>query len=180
MFGTKNVEIKPNVEYIRPGINEVEFVSVTADTDRNTVDFKIKVAGQDDETATDFKLYFNSEKAANFNNIRIKKMGMAATNDNSIDDVEATSLEGYAKALYRFFAGKKARLLFGGRQYMKRDGNIGVWAELGTGNFAESLSVTETKLRFDEDKMIRKIEVEAVDAETTFGSDSDEGLPYVD
>jgi hypothetical protein len=184
MFGTKNVEIKPQVEYIRPGIQEVEVVSVSSDEDRNTVNFKLKVIGQEDDSATEFKMYLSSEKAIAFNTLRIKRMGKAATNDDSIDVVEASSLEEYGNKLNKFFAGKQLRMVFGGRQYVKQDGNIGVWSELGTGNFAEHLSVENTKLVFNEERMVSKVEVqEASSMEDSFGSKSDEAtdndLPFL-
>jgi hypothetical protein len=158
MFGTKDVKPMGGSAYIRPGINEVQFLGVSGK--ENYLEFAMKLAGESDDNSTNFRLYMASNSQISFQTSRINSMGIAISGDNSIDEIEDPTIEGYGDKLNKFFAGNKVRMLFTGKEYLRQDGNIGTKTEIGAGNFVESIDTKPSTLKFDENRHMTKLEIE--------------------
>lgn len=158
MFGTKDVAPMGKSAYIRPGVNEVEFVGVSGEG--TYLEFSMKLLGEENDNSTNFRLYMSSQSQQKFQESRIRTMGEVATKDDSITNVEASSIEEYGSKLNKFFAGKKVRMLFTGKEYLRQDGNIGVRCDIGVGNFVESIDTNPSKLNYDESRHMTKLEIE--------------------
>lgn len=144
--------------YIRPGVSEIEFVKVSGE--ENYLEFSMKLVGEENENSTNFRLYMGSKSQQGFQESRIRTMGEAATKDDSITNIEASSIEDYGTKLNKFFAGKKVRMLFTGKEYFRQDGNIGTRCDIGVGLFVEPVDASPSSLKYDESRHMTKLDIE--------------------
>jgi hypothetical protein len=166
-FGTKGVSTES--PYIRMGIQEVTIAKIAAGVNRNEKPFiavSLYPKGQNPDNVTTFELYYSTENATKYSNIKIAELGSAAVKRKALDEVGGATLEEYANNLNALLAGKSLRMVFQGEEYWKnsQDEKPRVrarWERIS--RFAEAISTeaefpvyAETKLVFSEEKDLKR------------------------
>lgn len=179
MFGGKDVNDNNQPKYIRPGIFNVTIKNVKGEINANgnpVILLSLYLTNGDPEATTDFRLYM-SEKAQDSSYKKIRNIFKAVTTDANYLNSKASDIEQLGEVYNSHLAGKTLRMKFNGEEYIKADGSVGIKALIGFGaaeattEGADYPVFTETKLKFDESKDIKKL-TKVPDGEI-FGSGSD-------
>jgi hypothetical protein len=188
MISTKGVQVEvantsSNLpKYIKAGISEVMVSSVKGGTTPSGTPF-LEFAFESPEGATNkSSYYFKEGMNAQISTQAVAQIADATDTRELIDNITASNYETYGEKLNTILMGKKFRGKFNGQEKIKRDGS-GTWVEvkLGSGLFAESLTIKEsdTKLYWSEEKNIKRLPKEAVQAITEGSSPAPKSdLPF--
>lgn len=141
MFDTSNFKEIKGKNYIRPGVSEVTIVEVTHDDKEDKfLNFKLKNKGEEDDLSTDFRLYFNSDKAKHFSGSKLSAI-LNATLSAEQASFPADTLKELASKCNPLMKGKSFRCKFTAQEYVKADGvTIGLRPQLPVSDFAESIT----------------------------------------
>lgn len=175
-IGTKGVEDKSTEfkgTFINPGITEAKVTNVTATEPEGKSPY-LTVSFENREAQTADVKFYVSEAAREKTMTKIKHLGTKVVDETTLDAVTGKTYTEYAKALTRAIAGKWMRVKFTGEMIAgkidpvtgekKRD-----WAKAGIGlpAFAEKLTTTPTKLKFDPTNKYDLKPLDTADVETT-------------
>lgn len=163
LFGFNDVEdtssnFKPTIE---PGIHEVTVLG-WEDGEPIQVDSspfrKLKFSNLEGTREVYVRLFSNPEvkegkktSALQVSLQTLKHIATACLNETEKANITASSLDTLMVKMLDAITGKKLRMKFVGREFMRDDGMTGVRTEIGIPNFAESIEVpaSETSLRFN-------------------------------
>lgn len=154
MFTTKGTSDKPVSNYVRPGINDnVVIDAVTGSEDSAPtpfVEFAFRLDGAPEANTTKQRIYL-SEAALQKSLVKIKHIATKFVDESVIDGITASTPSEYANEIAKLVVGKNPiRMKFTGEQYKNASGELKTKAGLGLPPFAELMSITPTKLKYDE------------------------------
>ena len=147
-FSTKGTSVSEGKKFIQPGISIVAITEIEGASPEGKspyLDFNFK--SKEGETGN-VRLYM-SEGAQPKSFEKLKHMASVTIGADGIDAIEADSIESYGKKLTAALKSKAFRMKFTGRETIGGNGNKYINISIGLPVFAEPLSVTETKLKFD-------------------------------
>lgn len=157
-----NTSGNSGVQYGRPGIHELNFVSMThkiAGTGAPYMDCEAK--NPEGETITR-QYYLNhniaegkSKSALDITSDSLKKLAIALGKEKEYDAVEATSTEDFVTKMSAIFVGKWFRNKVKGKEIEKRDGNRFIKAEMSDAFEPITVPVASSRLKFNKDYDIK-------------------------
>lgn len=181
MFTTKGTSDKPVSNYIRAGINDnVVIDAVTGSEDSAPtpyIEFTFRLDGAPEANTSKQRIYL-SEAARTKGLTKIKHIATKFVDESVIDSITASTPVEYANAIAKLVVSKSPiRMKFCGDQYKNSEGEIKTKAVLGLPPFAELMSVSPTKLKYDENNQWDNKKLPVSDSELAT-TDNGSGLPF--
>ena len=172
-FNTGNVS-ESTSKYLRPGIeNKVIIDNVIGQEPKDRapfIEFTFRKPESSSEEATRVRFYM-SEKAVSRSMQKIVHIATKVCTREQLNALTATTVEEYGAMLNRLLRNKALRLMFSPEQYVNAKGEVKVKPTLGLPEFAEAINTGaeyapvadgETKLKYDEDKLMIKVKESSV------------------
>lgn len=161
-FGINNNE--EGGKYIRAcQAQEVRFLSVGTEiiNDNNTLQVKMCLIGEEEnKVESKFNFWFMSDKNAEITNKQLMSWLNRTCSQEYLDaniiGKQFADLEAYAAALNKALAGKTIRILFGGREYVNKEGEVATSAKLIAFDSSEAIvdGVVKPKVAAEDSKLV--------------------------
>jgi hypothetical protein len=158
-FGTKDTKVSEGKKYLQPGINTVVIDEIDGEAPSGKSPYlDLKFKSKDDGDGN-VRLYM-SDAAMPKSLEKLKHMASVIIGNDSIDAIEADTIQDYSKKLTVALKNKPFRMKFTGKQTVGNNEQIYTNISIGLPIFAEKLEVNPTKLKYDENNSydLEKIE----------------------
>lgn len=180
MFGTKNENLPEGKVFIKPGINEVEVVSISdqqhTQNGKPYFDVELKIAGESDDSSNKFK-FFTSEKAFPYSMLKMVEIVYACLGQAEADKIQDETFEGYLQKLNQKLKGKKYIQKFVGEEYVNSEGNVKIASKIPFSRRTKKNPILtiaapigkQDTLSFDEEEDITRIEKDVEEDAPSWG-----------
>lgn len=180
MFGTKNESLPEGKLFIKPGIQQVEVVSISQNVENeggsNYFELELKIAGEPDDSSNKFR-FFTSDKALPFSMFKLVEIMYACLGQVEADKIQDETFDGYLQKVNQKLKGKKYLQKFVGEEYVNSEENVKIASKIPLSQRTKknpNLTIAapigkEDTLSFDEEKDITRIEKDTQEDAPSWG-----------
>lgn len=182
-----NVENKGNntgVSYVKPGIHELCYNSITFKTSQNKGTPYMDCVGTNKNGEQISRQYYlttskgpSGKSALDISTESLKKLSIAIGKEKEYDSVSASSPEEFVYKMSAIFTGQWFRTKVKGKEIMKNDGSSFIKGEISDAFESVSIPSSSSRLKFDESKDIKYLEKSTIDS-TDMSSEATNDLPF--